>query len=195
MVLRELTTTVRGRTERYTAGGEGSPVLFLHDQGDSFRPALEAMATRGMRVLAPARPGSDPEWVTEFLHSAGIREPVAIVGHGLSGAVAVRTAHATLHTVQRLILIDSIGASALRTALAGLRRRELPVSLVWSADRTWAWSAMNALNLALGQPGHVLVSAGQNWRRDPRAFGRIIGDLVRPRLNLGFRPVALSVCR
>ncbi|MGC7093611.1 alpha/beta fold hydrolase [Amycolatopsis lurida] len=192
MGLEELTTTVRGHQVRYTTGGIGTPVVFLHDQGTAFRPALEAMTTRRIRVFAPEQPGSDPEWVTEFLHSAGLREPVTLVGHGLCGAVAVRTAHATLHTVRRLVLLDSTGASALRPALEALRRRELPVSLLWSADRTWSWSAMNALNLALGQPGHLLISAGQNWST---SLGQVIGDLVRPRLNLGFRPVALSLCR
>ncbi|AXB46537.1 hypothetical protein [Amycolatopsis albispora] len=192
MALEELSTTVCGRRVRYTTGGIGTPVVFLHDEGAGFREALEVMTTRRIRVLAPEHPGSSPEWVTEFLHSAGVREPVTLVGHRLCGAVAVRTAHATLHTVRRLVLVDSIGASALRPALEGLRRRELPVSLLWSADRSWRWSAMNALNLALGQPGHLIVSAGQNWSA---GLGQVIADLVRPRLNLGFRPVALSLCR
>lgn len=121
-------TTLDGQVAVYGDAGEGSPLVFVHGWGlhsRTYARALPHLASRGVRVLAPALPGfgsSDPlpgdytwralaAWMDELLEHAGIDEPADFVGHSFGGGVSVATAWYHPDRVRSIVLVNSIGGS------------------------------------------------------------------------------------
>jgi len=124
-------TEVSGRVASYGVGGTGDPIVFLHGwglSGRTYKAALKRLLARGFQVWAPALPGFDgsealppgrddlahyARWVDEFLAAVGVPEPVVLMGHSFGGGIAIQTAHDWPERVRGLVLINSIGGSAL----------------------------------------------------------------------------------
>jgi pimeloyl-ACP methyl ester carboxylesterase len=123
---------VDGRTASYGVGGTGPVVVFLHGwglSGRTYRASLKRLLARGLRVYAPALPGSDgtapllepaddfapyARWLVQFLDAVGLDEPVVLMGHSFGGATAIKTAHDYPERVRGLVLVNSLGGSAWR---------------------------------------------------------------------------------
>lgn len=122
-------TPVADRPAAYLEAGQGRPVVFLHGWGLShraYRASLRRIAADGVRVLAPALPGSSgtaglprdectlegyASWVMAFLDAVGLDQPVVLIGHSFGGGVAIRAAHDHLDRVSGLVLVNSIGGA------------------------------------------------------------------------------------
>ena len=105
------------------AGGQGAPLLLLHDHeyDHAWHPFLEALGAR-FSVLAPAHPGfgrSDlPEdfdavddvayLYLDLLRSLG-PAPAHLVGLGFGGWIAAEMAVRCTHQIERLVLVDAVG--------------------------------------------------------------------------------------
>lgn len=116
------------RTVRFTAGGTGPSVLFLHGWGlghHAYRAGLRRLAHLGYHVIAPALPGfgGTPDlepgnrtfvgyarWVTRFLKAVDVR-PTIIVGHSFGGGVATRLVADNLGIAESLVLLNSVGGT------------------------------------------------------------------------------------
>ncbi len=114
------------KTVRYTVGGEGPTVLFLHGWGlghHAYRSGLRRLAGLGYHVVAPALPGfgGTPDlepgnrtfvgyarWVTRFVKATGVA-PTLIVGHSFGGGVAIRVLADNPGFAQGLVLLNSVG--------------------------------------------------------------------------------------
>lgn len=176
---------VDGRAACYARVGEGTPVVLLHGWGlahRTYRKVLEALAQHGMQVWAPALPGfggTTPlpasqfslqgyaSWVSAFLETVGLEEPVTLVGHSFGGGVAIRTAHDFPEQVARLVCVNSIGGSAWtedRGVVRSLAQRPL-----------WDW-------------GLHLQADLLPWRQATRVLPVILGDALP---NLVRHPGAL----
>ncbi|APA97750.1 Haloacetate dehalogenase [Nocardia seriolae] len=121
---------VDGIRSRYLVGGAGPSVVLLHGFGlanRTYRPALDELARRGLRVYAPTMPGFGgtgelprsrssisgyAAWVAAFIRAVGIDEPVTLIGHSFGGGVAIMTAYDRPDLVGRLVLVNSVGGSA-----------------------------------------------------------------------------------
>ncbi|HEX6396842.1 MAG TPA: alpha/beta hydrolase [Steroidobacteraceae bacterium] len=110
-------------------GGEGPPIVLLHGPGAyaaqwiRIIPAL--VATH--RVIAPDLPGHGASeffgggltlarvagWLDDLIECTCVRAPV-LVGHTLGGAVAARFAAESSRSLDRLVLVDSLGLSEFR---------------------------------------------------------------------------------
>lgn len=121
------------------AGGEvprgQPPVVFLHGWAlghHSYKRALKRLAARGHRILAPALPGFGgtadlprpafsfagyASWVDRCIAAAGIEGAVVCVGHSFGGGVAIRLAHDFPDRVDRLVLVNSVGAAMVGRSL------------------------------------------------------------------------------
>ncbi|WP_230465214.1 alpha/beta fold hydrolase [Nocardia seriolae] len=124
------TVVVDGIRSRYLVGGAGPSVVLLHGFGlanRTYRPALDELARRGLRVYAPTMPGFGgtgelprrrssisgyAAWVAAFIRAVGIDEPVTLIGHSFGGGVAIMTAYDRPDLVGRLVLVNSVGGSA-----------------------------------------------------------------------------------
>ncbi|MFC4605076.1 alpha/beta fold hydrolase [Rhodococcus kronopolitis] len=178
---------VDGEQVSYASAGAGRAVVFLHGWGLTHRTygrALEHLAGRGVKVLAPALPGlgGTPElpleqrnlagyarWLGRFLAAAGVRGPVTLVGHSFGGGVAAQAAHDLPGRVEGLILVNSVGGAAWTDGPAGVR----PI-----ADRPlWSWGAAATSDVLAVRPtatgfAAVAVDALRNVMRSPGAFWR-----------------------
>lgn len=117
---------VRGQRVRYTTGGEGPSVLFLHGWGlghHAYRRGLRRLANLGLRVVAPALPGfggtqelPTPEesiagysaWLGDFAAAARLTSAI-VVGHSFGGGVAIRSAVDQPGLIRGMVLLNSIG--------------------------------------------------------------------------------------
>ena len=149
--------TVSGLRIRYTAVGQGEPLLLLHGWGtslDTFAALIEEMR-RLFRVVAfdfPGHGGSDMPpavWtVDDFvgltldLAAALEIERASILGHSFGGRVAIKLAAAHPERVDRLVLVDSAGIPPARTVRRLLKR---------AASRFG-----NAVGRRFGRPGQAL---------------------------------------
>lgn len=119
---------VDGVRVSYGVVGNGPAALFLHGWG--LRPwgyhrAIEAMASAGCRVIAPAMPGFggtkelEParrtfegygDWVSRFLDALEVPTVALVAGHSFGGGVA--TAFASQHEsrVGSLLLVNAVGS-------------------------------------------------------------------------------------
>ncbi|NMH97019.1 alpha/beta fold hydrolase [Pseudonocardia acidicola] len=70
----------------------------------------------------------------------------------------------------------------LRAELEVLKRRRLPVVVIWGRrDRVIPAASMAALSAALGDPGVVTVDGNHSWLlSDPRAFVEVITNVLQP---------------
>ena len=156
------------KTVRYSVGGEGPTVLFLHGWGlghHAYRSGLRRLAGLGYHVVAPALPGfgGTPDlepgnrtfvgyarWLTRFMKAAAIT-PTLIVGHSFGGGVAIRVLADNPGSGRGLVLLNSVGG-VWRTEGGGDR----PMS-----DRPiWNWATSIPTDVAglLGSAVSVLPS-------------------------------------
>ncbi|MDD7922196.1 alpha/beta fold hydrolase [Actinomycetospora chibensis] len=179
---------IDGRRVVWWSAGEGPMVLFLHGWAlspASYRQALEQVAERGARVVAPALPGfggSDElpaaettlegyaRWVARFLEMRDESMPVTVVGHSFGGGVAVRLAHDAPQAVARLVLVNSIGGAVWAAGPDGPR---LMAERPW-----WDWGLHLRADLDPGRaPGRVLPvivsDAATNALRNPLAVWKV----------------------
>lgn len=164
--------------------GDGT-LLFLHGwpgAGSTWDPLLEPLS-RHRRVVAPDLPGFgrsdapdapyDLSWFTEvllgLLRSLG-PGPVALVGHGLGGAIALACAAMEPERVSRLVLA---APSVRRNPYAGIRARVVaspfPGPQVFRL-LTGRAGVRAMLERHYHEPGHP----------QPGTVDRILEDLARP---------------
>jgi pimeloyl-ACP methyl ester carboxylesterase len=115
--------TLGGLELEYFEGGQGRPLLFLHDLLglDPESPALSLLARR-FRVIAPVNPGfgatDPPSWINsvdDFAHAhlALARRlelnDAVLVGASIGAWVAAEIATKTTHFLRRLVLVGPLG--------------------------------------------------------------------------------------
>jgi pimeloyl-ACP methyl ester carboxylesterase len=109
------------------SAGEGPPLILLHGWGLSarpYRPAIQALAGLGYRVVAPSVSVVDGGWTmqrltnvaADALFAMDVAEAVT-VGHSFGGALGLRLAVDHPDLVRSLILVDSFAVSPGRRAL------------------------------------------------------------------------------
>jgi len=125
--MNRFTTEVDGLSASYlSAGNSGPTVLLLHGTFWSrvWQPVLEALAGRGLRVIAVDLPGLGrsageltlqtaavpvlAKWVVRFADAIGIDGPVMLGAHDIGGAIAQ---HLLVHSglrVSRLALMNAV---------------------------------------------------------------------------------------
>lgn len=114
-------------------GGEGPPVVLLHGPGayaaQWIRTIPALVATH--RVIAPDLPGHGASeffgdglttarvagWLDDLIECTCTRAPV-LVGHTLGGAVAARFAAESGRSLDRLVLVDTLGLTQFQPAAA-----------------------------------------------------------------------------
>jgi pimeloyl-ACP methyl ester carboxylesterase len=119
---------VDGSRVRYGVAGTGPVGLFLHGWGlrpNAYRGSIEAMASAGCRVFAPALPGFGgtrelaPEhrdfagyarWVGHFVDAVGQSEVALAAGHSFGGGVAAAFTYHQPDRVSALLLVNAIGS-------------------------------------------------------------------------------------
>jgi pimeloyl-ACP methyl ester carboxylesterase len=130
---------VDGRVAMYGTAGQGLPVLFLHGWGlahHAYKRSLRRLVDLGCQVFSPAMPGfgGTPDlssdqmsfagyagWVSRFLQSVEVNEPVFVVGHSFGGGVAISLAHDFPLQVRFLVLVNSVGGSTWSSAGSTIR--------------------------------------------------------------------------
>lgn len=189
----ERSTVVDGALVRYLVGGTGSPVLFVHGWGIASSPvyleAIRQLPLFGFTVFAPVLPGfgsrSLPReqftlagyaaWLARFAASAGIPQPLSLVGYSFGGGVSILAARAYPDLVERLVLINSIGgaqwANRRGTTLAIHRRPLWDWGLHLGADFTARREATRVLPVMIREGVPPLI-------RNPRVLWRT-GGLAR----------------
>ena len=119
----ETRRTVAGVDLQVFSGGQGEPLLVLHDHEyvNQWEPFAEALAAH-FAVVAPSHPGyggsdlpRDFDTIDDFayLYLDLLRElgpqPVNLVGMGVGGWVAAELAVRCTHHLKRLVLVDAVG--------------------------------------------------------------------------------------
>lgn len=186
--LRSRSILVEGRITRYSVGGRGPRVLFLHGWGlggYAYTRPLEQLVRMGVRVYAPALPGFGgtadlpiahrsltgyARWVGHFADAIDLPLPVTLVGHSFGGGVAIRAAHDLPTLAERLVLVNSIGGSAWtdgRGVVHALRERPL-----------WDWGLHLPADLLPGRQltrvlPVILRDAVPNLLRNPTAVWEV----------------------
>lgn len=113
--------TINRTQVHYEALGHGQPVLFLHGWIGSWRywwPAMQGLAAQyrafaldlwgfGDSANAASRYtlAANTRLVADFIDELAITTPIALVGHGLGAAVALRFAAAHPAVVERLVCV------------------------------------------------------------------------------------------
>jgi pimeloyl-ACP methyl ester carboxylesterase len=116
---------------RYSMLGHGPTVLLLHGAGGGYRafaPQLEVLASLGFRAVAWDMPGyghsapvepyafkalaASAAALIESLAPAAGAGPVAVVGHGLGGMLALELALRRPELVRQLVLVATDAAAA-----------------------------------------------------------------------------------
>jgi pimeloyl-ACP methyl ester carboxylesterase len=190
------TTVVDGHTVRYSAGGEGPTVLFLHGWGlghHAYRPALRGLVAAGFRVIAPALPGFGgthdlPDngrtfdgygnWVCRFGAALGLQD-VTIVGHSFGGGVAMQAAANCSGLASRLVLLNSVGAPwRVTTDRGGAHTHTMSERPIWSWGLGIPLDALSLLAHASRVMPSVLEDILPNVVRNPLGITRV-GKLAR----------------
>jgi pimeloyl-ACP methyl ester carboxylesterase len=155
-------------------------IVFLHGSGDSAGVWDGVIARLGnYQCLALDLPGHGalanvpgPEHMSVADYAAAVRDEldrrglasVALIGHSLGSAIALRLAVDTPAMVSRLGLVG-----------AGARLRVLPALLASARDGSAADPRLSELEVA---PGHEALAAGWKQRRPPNAPGMLYRDLA-----------------
>jgi len=118
-----LTVDVQGLSLQFLAGGQGEPVVVLHDQEylNTSWPYLDRLAEQ-YSVMVPSHPGfgqsSLPEKIDSIDDVAYVyldllrdldKGAVRLLGLGLGGWIAAEIAVRCTHDLKRLVLVDSVG--------------------------------------------------------------------------------------
>jgi pimeloyl-ACP methyl ester carboxylesterase len=190
------TTVVDGHTVRYSAGGEGPTILFLHGWGlghHAYRPALRGLAAAGFRVVAPALPGFGGtrdladnartfdgygNWVCRFGAALGLRN-VTIAGHSFGGGVAMQVAANCSGLASQLVLLNSVGAPwRITTDRSGAHTHTMSERPMWSWGLGIPLDALSLLANATRVMPSVLEDVLPNVVRNPLGITRV-GKLAR----------------
>lgn len=113
---------VQGLSLELLAGGQGDPVIVLHDQEylNTPWPYLDRLAER-FSVTVPSHPGFGQSTLSDAVDSIEdvvyvyldlLREqksPVHLVGMGVGGWIAAEIAIRCTHDLKRLVLVDAVG--------------------------------------------------------------------------------------
>lgn len=177
---------VVGARIEHGRGGLGPPVLFLHGWGlapRSYSISLAGIVDIGCSVLAPAQPGfgGSPalgsgecsfsgyaNWLCRYLDTAGVSEPVVLVGHSFGGGVALQLAHDHPERVRAVVTCNGVGGTV----------RSAPADRPW-----WEWgrqigSDLLSLESVVRVLPAVLGEAVPNLVQNPLAMWRV-GEFVR----------------
>ncbi|MGQ9366866.1 alpha/beta fold hydrolase [Azospirillum sp. ST 5-10] len=139
MSLKEFTLDVRGVKAQCWEGGEGFPVLLFHGSGPGaaslgtwrfvFEPLMERFHVYCTDLIGFGQSGRKPEppyfdldlWQAqaEALLDAVPGDAVGVVGHSISGTIAMRLA-ARSRRVVKLMTTATMGASFLQTPYTGM---------------------------------------------------------------------------
>jgi pimeloyl-ACP methyl ester carboxylesterase len=186
------TTRVDGGTVRYTSGGDGPVILFLHGWGlghHAYRPAVRALVEAGYRVVAPALPGFGgtadlpnaertfagyASWTCRFADALGLRN-VILVGHSFGGGVATQMASTCGHVVRSLVLLNSVGAPWKSSPVVEGQPDNERVHAM--AQRPmWSWG--------LGIPSDALALLANAGRVMPSVLEDLLPNMVRNPLGI-----------
>ena len=132
MPVRERRLQLAGVSTAVLEGGDGSPVVLLHEQGEfaaRWLRVIPELATTH-RVVAPDLPGHGGSrlgdgalrtdqvsaWLDELIERT-CASPPTLVGHMLGGAIAARYAIVHGDRLDRLVLVDSFGVGRFRPGL------------------------------------------------------------------------------
>jgi pimeloyl-ACP methyl ester carboxylesterase len=117
-----------GISTSFLEGGEGPPVVLLHEQGEFAAQWVRVIPelVRTNRVIAPDLPGHGSSevgggldadrvlaWLGELIE-ATYTSPPALVGHMGGGAIAARFAVGHGELLSRLVLVDAFGLGRFR---------------------------------------------------------------------------------
>lgn len=188
-----------------TVVAQGPPIVFLHGWGLTPRVygrSLSTLVRQGHRVVTPTLPGfgGTPDhppharsfagyaaWLGRFLDSAGIDEPVTLVGHSFGGGVAIQTAHDLPERVARVVLVNSVGGGA--WSAGGQAIRHIGERPLWD----WGASALGEA-LSIRSIAHTAASLVNgfipNTVRDPGAVWRTAHLARRADLRTELRTIA-----
>lgn len=124
IAFRQENRTLAGVSVQVLAGGQGEPVVLLHDFDyiNQVSPFLELLA-RDFSVLVPSHPGFGASELPGhfrsiddlvYLYLSALRdlfgtEPVHMIGCGLGGWIAAEMAVRCTHHIRDLVLVDAIG--------------------------------------------------------------------------------------
>ena len=175
-------TSVEGRSTLYGVAGDGPPVLFLHGWAlgsHAYKRALKRLAAMGCLVLAPALPGFGgtadlpsarlsfagyADWLAGFLDAVEVRGPAVVVGHSFGGGVAIQLAHDHPARVRTLVLLNSVGGSAL--SARGGKLRTLAERPLWDWGMTLpADVRIKSVSPRQERNGRITVSVGVEAKR------------------------------
>lgn len=153
-------------------GGDGPPMVLLHGPGESalwwMRVLPELVSTHavivpelpghGESVIAdnPLTPAHVRSWLDEVIEHT-TEDPPILVGHLLGGAIAARFAANHGDSVNRLVLVDSLGLGRFRPApgfMLGLLR-----FMVRSNQRSYD----NFLGHCMVDQGRLVSEMGDDW--------------------------------
>jgi pimeloyl-ACP methyl ester carboxylesterase len=182
-------TWVQDRPAAYSVAGEGMPVLLLHGWAlahHTYRGVMQAIASQGCRVFAPAMPGFGgtgglpgssfsmsgyARWVSDFMAALEVSEAAVVMGHSFGGGVAVRYAFENRAKVRSLVLVNAVGGSSWRkgNTLRSISERPL-----------WDWGLHFPSDVwPLRQATKVVPVMAEdfvpNMLRNPRAMLRVAG--------------------
>ncbi|MDI9897438.1 alpha/beta hydrolase [Rhodococcus sp. IEGM 1381] len=133
---------LHGETLDMLVGGEGPPLLFLHDAGSAgaWLPVHGLLAER-FTVHAPSHPGfgrssefSNVRTVEDIAHlyasvvaDLGLQRPLTVVGSSFGGWIGAELAARHPDAVDSLVLVDA----------AGLHLTDHPITYEFDADLQW----------------------------------------------------------
>ena len=171
MPVRERRLQLAGVSTAVLEGGDGPPVVLLHEQGEFaarwLRVIPDLVTTH--RVVAPDLPGHGASWLGEGALGADrvsawldeligrtCASPPTLVGHMLGGAIAARYAMVHGDRLDRLVLVDSFGVGrfrpGLRFALALIRYLMRPSERTQERLFRQCYFDLDALREQMGEP-------------------------------------------
>ncbi|WP_229023175.1 alpha/beta fold hydrolase [Actinomarinicola tropica] len=165
--------------------GGGVAVVTAHEHGDDLELLVLVNSIGGSVWKASARPGADARHLADRpLWDWGLHFPYDVAGPRTFRAVVP----VILRDMARNLLRDPLGfirvgrmagAANLLAELEELRRRQLPVVVLWGdEDKVLPAASMDAMVAAIGRDPEV-VSGSHGWLlEDPDRFGEIMTNVV-----------------
>jgi pimeloyl-ACP methyl ester carboxylesterase len=168
----EQRVAIAGISTAVLEGGEGRPVVLLHEPGSfaaHWLRVLPALA-RSCHVIAPDLPGHGASevgdgdldarrvlaWTGELIERT-CEEPPALVGHLGSGAIAARFTIANPDRLRSLVLVDSFGLSRFRPA------PRFAIALFRYVARPTARTYDGLMERCTADFGGVRAAMGERW--------------------------------